>query len=146
MRLHEMPADPGRLQKPKRVGRGESSGSGKTSGRGAKGAQSRSGASKRKGFEGGQTPLTRRVPKRGFRNIFAQDVIAVNVERLNAFDEGTVVDPEGLKAKRIVRRRAEKIKILGSGELQKKLTVRAHAFSRAAREKIEAGGGACEVI
>ncbi|MGH9324840.1 MAG: 50S ribosomal protein L15 [Vicinamibacteria bacterium] len=129
-----------------RVGRGPGSGNGKTAGKGHKGAKSRSGYSRRRGFEGGQMPLIRRVPKRGFTNIFAQDVVTVNVGELDRFPEGTVVTPTLLLQHGVVRRAKRPVKILGDGELKKKLVVEAHAFSAGARAKIEAAGGRVEKL
>jgi large subunit ribosomal protein L15 len=129
-----------------RVGRGPGSGNGKTAGRGSKGAKSRSGYSRRRGFEGGQMPLIRRLPKRGFTNIFARDVATVNVGELNRFPEGTVVTPALLVQNGVVRKRHDAIKVLGDGELKKKLVVEAHAFSAGAKAKIEAAGGKAEEL
>jgi large subunit ribosomal protein L15 len=129
-----------------RVGRGPGSGKGKTAGRGSKGAKSRSGYSRRPGFEGGQMPLIRRVPKRGFTNIFAKSVATVNVGDLDRFPEGTVVNPALLVQHGVVRRRHDAVKVLGDGELKKKLVVEAHAFSASARAKIEAAGGKAEEL
>jgi large subunit ribosomal protein L15 len=139
------PAD-GAVRPRKRVGRGPGSGLGKTAGRGSKGAKSRSGYSRRRGFEGGQMPLIRRVPKRGFVNKFAKDVVVVNLSDLKDFPEGTVVTPELLLASRRIRRAGDLLKVLGDGELEKPLVVQAHAFSRSARAKIEASGGRVEVL
>ena len=122
------------------------SGLGKTSGKGHKGAKARSGGGKRPGFEGGQMPLYRRVPKRGFTNIFGTEYATVNVERLEAFENGAVVDAAALLEKKIIRRELDGVKILGGGELTKKLTVKAAKFSGSAKEKIEAAGGKAEVI
>ncbi len=146
IKLEELHGDLGARQKRKRVGRGESSGHGKTCGRGHKGAQSRSGGSKGKSFEGGQTPFARRIPARGFSNQpwEATPVAIVNVSDLNAFDDGATVDFQALTAARLVRPRAGGVKVLGNGELKKKLTVTADRFSQSAREKIEAAGGSCE--
>ena len=131
----------------RRVGRGIGSGSGKTSGRGHKGAKSRSGYSRRATYEGGQMPLFRRLPKRGFSNApFAQRVAVVNVEALNRFRKGTEVDPAILREAGLVKGRVDGIKILGRGDLEKALTVRAHAFSASARKKIAEAGGQVEVI
>ncbi len=138
----------GGTKKAKRVGRGTSSGHGKTSGRGHKGQKSRSGGGVRPGFEGGQMPLIRRMPKRGFTNIFAKQYAIVNVEDLNRFDENTIITPELLINEGVVKRSkaVDGIKVLGDGELNKKLTVKAHKFSKTAAEKIEAAGGKVEVI
>ncbi|GLG02615.1 50S ribosomal protein L15 [Alicyclobacillus hesperidum subsp. aegles] len=147
MQLHELKAQPGARRSKKRVGRGTSSGHGKTSTRGHKGQWARSGGGVRIGFEGGQTPLFRRLPKRGFNNSrFAKVYATVNVEALNDFPAGTVVTPELLLEQRLIREPLDGLKVLGTGELQVKLTVKAHAFSAAAKEKIEAAGGIAEVI
>ena len=147
MRLHDLKPRPGAKHRRKRLGQGESSGHGKTSGRGGKGQTARSGSSIRIGFEGGQMPLIRRIPKRGFNNArFATQFIAVNVGELNQFDDGTRVDEAALRAAGLANGRADGIKILGDGELSKKLTVNAHAFSASARAKIEAKGGTCEIV
>ena len=131
----------------KRVGRGPGSGNGKTAGRGNKGAQSRSGYSYKRGFEGGQMPLHRRVPKRGFNNIFRIEYEVVNLDQLEErFDAGTTVTPDALRAVGLVRVRTARIKVLARGDVSKKLTVRAHKFSGKAAEKIAAAGGAAEVI
>ena len=146
MKLHEIQAPPGANKRTKRVGRGPGSGHGKTSTRGHKGQKARSGGGVRPGFEGGQMPLIRRVPKRGFTNIFRVEVEIVNVAALNRFDDGTVVDIDTLKKAGMVRNRAANVKILGKGDLTKKLTVKATAFSKSAIEKIQAAGGATETI
>lgn len=148
MKIHELGKDPGRTQKRKRRGRGEASGLGKSSGHGTKGSQARSGRGKGYGgaFEGGQMPLIRRVPKRGFHNPFGVDYDVVNVIALNSFDDGAVVDIDALKKAGKVRARAERVKILGKGELTKKLTVKATAFSKGAMEKIRAAGGQAIVL
>ena len=129
-----------------RVGRGIGSKMGKTSGAGNKGQQSRRGYSRRRGFEGGQMPLHRRIPKRGFHNLFAVEYSVVNLEELNAFPEGETVTPELLRAHGFVRRATGPIKVLGDGELKNKLTVHAHAFSASAKEKITKAGGSFEVV
>jgi len=129
-----------------RVGRGIGSKLGKTAGRGNKGQKSRRGYSRRAGFEGGQMPLHRRVPKRGFRNPFGRDYAVVNVEMLNAFAPGESVTPEALVARRLVRQQRDGVKILGEGDLKVPLTVRAHAFSKSAQEKITRAGGKVEVL
>ncbi len=136
----------GAVRSRKRIGRGPGSGQGKTAGRGRKGAKSRSGYSLRRGFEGGQMPLIRRLPKRGFTNKFAKRIVTVNVRDLDIFDNGTVITPELLLASRRVRKLADGIKVLGDGELQKELVVHAHSFSRGAKAKIEAAGGRVEVL
>ncbi|WAH37409.1 50S ribosomal protein L15 [Alicyclobacillus dauci] len=147
MQLHELKAQPGARHTRKRVGRGTSSGMGKTSTRGHKGQWARSGGGVRPGFEGGQTPLFRRLPKRGFNNKrFAKQFATVNVEALNALEAGTVVTPELLLEQRIIREPLDGLKVLGTGDIQVKLTVKAHAFSTTAKEKIEAAGGSVEVI
>lgn len=146
MSLDSLKPAKGAVHKRFRVGRGPGSGNGKTAGRGSKGARSRSGYSRRPGFEGGQMPLIRRVPKRGFTNIFARDVARVNVGALNRFPEGTVVTPALLVQNGIVRKRHDAVKVLGDGELKKKLVVEAHAFSAAAKAKIEAAGGRAEEL
>ena len=146
MKLHELHPAEGSTASQKRLGRGAGSGLGKTSGKGHKGAKARSGGGKRPGFEGGQMPLYRRVPKRGFNNIFGTDYAAVNVERLEVFEDGAVVDAAALLEKKIIRKELAGVKILGVGELTKKLTVKAAKFSATAKEKIEAVGGKAEVI
>ena len=146
MKLHELHPAEGSTSAQKRLGRGSGSGLGKTSGKGHKGAKARSGGGKRPGFEGGQMPLYRRVPKRGFNNVFGTEYAEVNVERLEAFEDGAVVDAKALLEARIIRKELDGVKILGSGELTKKLTVKAAKFSASAREKIEAAGGKAEVI
>ena len=147
MRLHDLKPRPGAKHRRKRLGQGESSGHGKTSGRGGKGQTARSGSSIRPGFEGGQMPLIRRIPKRGFNNTrFATQFIAVNVSDLNKFEDGAKVDEAALQAVGLANGRASGVKILGDGELTKKLTVSVSAFSASAKAKIEAKGGICEVI
>ncbi|MCR1934498.1 50S ribosomal protein L15 [Clostridium tepidum] len=146
MKLHELRAAEGANKAPKRVGRGTGSGLGKTSGKGQKGQNSRSGGGVRPGFEGGQMPLYRRLPKRGFKNIFAKEYAAINLDRLNCFEDGTVVTPELLVEKRVVKKVKDGVKILGNGNIEKKLTVKAAKFSKSAIEKIEAAGGKVEVI
>ena len=146
MKLHELHPAEGSTSYPKRLGRGSGSGLGKTSGKGHKGAKARSGGGKRPGFEGGQMPLYRRVPKRGFNNIFGTEYAEVNIERLEAFEDGAVVDAKALLEARIIRKELDGVKILGAGELTKKLTVKAAKFSASAKEKIEAVGGKAEVI
>ena len=146
MRLHDLKPRPGAKHRRKRLGQGESSGHGKTSGRGGKGQTARSGSSIRIGFEGGQMPLIRRLPKRGFNN--ARHTVryhAVNLEALNQFENDTRVDEALLRARGLANGRFDGIKILGSGELAKKLIVSAHAFSASARSRIEAKGGTCEI-
>ncbi len=147
MRLHDLKPRPGAKHRRKRIGQGESSGHGKTSGRGGKGQTARSGSSIRIGFEGGQMPLIRRIPKRGFNNArHTVDYIPINVEALNHFENGTRVDEAILRKAGLANGPVKWIKILGSGELTRKLTVSAHAFSGSARSKIEAKGGTCEII
>ena len=146
MKLHELRPAEGSTAAQKRLGRGAGSGLGKTSGKGHKGAKARSGGGKRPGFEGGQMPLYRRVPKRGFTNVFGTEYAAVNVERLEVFEDGAVVDAAALLEKKIIRKELDGVKILGVGELTKKLTVKAAKFSATAKEKIEAVGGKAEVI
>ena len=146
MKLNQLSPAPGSVRESKRMGRGDGSGWGKTAGKGHKGQHARSGASIRPGFEGGQMPLQRRVPKRGFNNIFAAKAVAINVAALNVFENGAVVDAEALKAAGIVKNIENGVKILGNGKLDKKLTVKVSAFSESAKEKIEAAGGKTEVI
>jgi large subunit ribosomal protein L15 len=147
MQLHELKSNPGARRERKRVGRGTSSGMGKTSTRGHKGQWARSGGGVRPGFEGGQTPLFKRLPKRGFTNArFKKEFAVVNLSELNDFAEGTVVTPELLLETRKVRALKDGVKVLGNGELTVKLTVQAHKFSGSAKEKIEAAGGTAEVI
>lgn len=146
MKLHELSPAPGSVREVKRIGRGHGSGQGKTAGKGHKGQKARAGRGIRPGFEGGQMPLQRRVPKRGFNNIFATQYVILNVASLNAFEDGAVVDMEALKAAGLVKKGCDGLKVLGNGELQKKLTVKAAAFSEAAKAKIEAAGGKAEVI
>lgn len=147
LRLHNLSPAPGSRKDRKRIGRGRGSGSGKTSGRGTKGQNARSGSHSKPGFEGGQMPLARRVPKLpGFtprkRNVFS----IVNVADLERFEISAVVDPQALAAAGLIKKERERVKILGDGELSRSLTVRAHAFTGAARQKIEAAGGKAEVI
>jgi large subunit ribosomal protein L15 len=147
MKLHELKPAEGSKHTRKRVGRGIGSGNGKTAGRGHKGQNARSGGGVRLGFEGGQTPLFRRLPKRGFNNaVFATEYAEVNVSKLNKFEAGTVVTPELLKEAGIVKNLRDGVKILGNGEITVALTVQAQAFSKSAIEKIEAAGGKAEVI
>jgi large subunit ribosomal protein L15 len=146
MRLHTLKPNPGAKHRRKRLGQGESSGHGKTSGRGGKGQTARSGSSIRIGFEGGQMPLIRRIPKRGFNNArHTTRYVAVNLDDLNRFDEGARVDELALRTVGLANGKSAGVKILGSGELKKKLTVIASAFSESAKQKIEAKGGSCEV-
>ena len=146
MKLHELRAVPGATKAPKRKGRGTATGQGKTAGRGMNGQKSRSGGGVRPGFEGGQMPLYRRIPKRGFTNIWGTEYTAVNVSELNRFQAGTVVTPELLKETGLAKQVKDGIKILGNGTLEKNLTVQAQKFSKTAIEKIEAAGGKAEVI
>ena len=146
MKLHELQPAPGSRKERNRVGRGIGSGNGKTSGRGHKGQNARSGGGVRSGFEGGQTPLFRRLPKRGFTNIHRKEYAIVNLEALNRFENGTEVTPELLLETGVVSKLKAGIKVLGNGELTKKLTVKAHKFSASAKEAIEAAGGKTEVI
>ena len=146
MKLHELHPAEGSTTAAKRLGRGVGSGLGKTSGKGHKGAKARSGGGKRPGFEGGQMPLYRRVPKRGFTNIFGVDYAAVNVERLEVFEDGATVDAQALLDAGIIKKALAGIKIMGNGELTKKLNVKAAKFTASAKEKIEAVGGKAEVI
>ena len=145
MKLHELGPAAGSTTAPKRLGRGVGSGLGKTSGKGHKGAKARSGGGKRPGFEGGQMPLYRRVPKKGFTNIFRTEYATVNVGQLEVFDNGTVVTAAMLKEAKIIRKTLDGEKVLGNGELTKKLTVEAAKFTASAKEKIEALGGKAEV-
>ena len=146
MKLNELSPAYGSAQASYRKGRGPGSGNGKTAGKGHKGQNARSGGGVRPGFEGGQLPLYRKLPKRGFNNRFAVNYAIVNVEALNAFDNGAVVDAAALKAAKIVRKELDGIKILGNGELTKALTVKATVFSATAKEKIEAAGGKIEEV
>ena len=145
MNLHELQPAAGSVTAPKRLGRGVGSGLGKTSGKGHKGAKARSGGGKRPGFEGGQMPLTRRIPKRGFTNIFGKEYAIVNVSALNAFEDGAVVNAAALMEKGLIKKELDGVKILGGGELQKKLTVSVDKVTDSAKEKIEAIGGKVEV-
>ncbi len=146
MKLEELKSPPGANKSSKRVGRGIGSGHGKTSTRGHKGQKSRSGGGIRPGFEGGQMPLQRRIPKRGFTNIFKKEWSIVNVKDLNIFEDGTVVNNELLKQAGLIRKLNQDVKILGDGELEKKLTVQVAKVSQQAEEKITAKGGKVEVI
>ncbi len=146
MKLHELSPAPGSRTKPTRKGQGIGSGLGKTAGRGHKGQNARSGGGVRPGFEGGQMPLQRRMPKRGFYNRFGKEIIAINVDQLNRFENGDTVTPETLLAARIIKKVGDGVKILGNGELEKNLTVQVQAFSKSAEEKILAAGGKAEVI
>lgn len=147
MKLNELKYNEGSIKDTKRLGRGSSSGSGKTSGRGQKGQNSRSGGGVRAVFEGGQLPLYRRLPKRGFSNaLFKTEYAVINVSDLNKFEEGSVVTPELLKEMGIIKKQLSGVKVLGNGEITKKLTVKAQKFSDVAKEKIEAAGGKTEVM
>ena len=146
MKLHDLKPAVGATTAPKRLGRGVGSGLGKTSGKGHKGAKARSGGGKRPGFEGGQMPLTMRLPKRGFTNIFRKEYVAINVDRLEIFEDGMTVTPVELIQYGIIKNVEDGIKILGNGEITKKLTVQANKFSESAKQKIEAAGGKAEVI
>ena len=146
MKLHELHPAEGSTSAQKRLGRGSGSGLGKTSGKGHKGAKARSGGGKRPGFEGGQMPLYRRVPKRGFTNVFGTEYAEVNVERLEAFEDGATVTIDMLLEAGIIKKTLDGVKILGNGDLTKKLTVQANKFTAGAKEKIEKAGGKAEVI
>ena len=146
MRLNTLSPAEGAKHSAKRLGRGIGSGLGKTGGRGHKGQKSRTGGGVRRGFEGGQMPLYRRLPKRGFTNIFAKQIVSINVDRLNIFENGTVVTPELLLETRVISKVKDGVKILGNGTLEKSLTVQGCKMSKAAAEKIEAAGGKVEVM
>ena len=146
MKLHELSPAYGSAKASYRKGRGAGSGNGKTAGKGHKGQNARSGGGVRVGFEGGQLPLYRKLPKRGFKNRFAVNYAIVNVDALNKFENGAVVDLEALKAAKLVRKELDGVKILGNGELTKTLTVKATVFSATAKEKIEAAGGKIEEV
>lgn len=146
MKLHELRAPEGSTKAPKRKGRGTATGQGKTAGRGMNGQNSRSGGGTRPGFEGGQMPLYRRIPKRGFTNIWKKEWEIVNIEALNAFENGTEITPQLLIEAGLAKKTADGIKILGEGALEKSLSVKAHKFSKSAIEKIESAGGKAEVI
>ena len=146
MKLNELSPAAGSVKEAYRKGRGHGSGNGKTAGRGQKGQWARSGGGVRVGFEGGQMPLSRRIPKRGFNNIFAKPLEAINVSALDKFEDGAVVDAKALLEKGILSKCEYGVKILGNGSLEKQLIVRANAFSASAKEKIEAAGGKAEVI
>jgi len=145
MRLHDLAPAPGSRKNRKRKGRGVGSGLGKTAGRGTKGHKARSGGGVRPGFEGGQMPLHRRLPKRGFKNVFQTPVEIINVRDLNRFASGSVIDQEALFSAGLVTRRARQVKVLGQGDIQVPLTLKVTAASKSAREKIEAAGGSVEV-
>ena len=146
MKLHDLKPAVGATTAPKRLGRGTGSGLGKTSGKGHKGAKARSGGGKRPGFEGGQMPLTMRLPKRGFTNKWRTEYVAINVDRLEVLEDGQVVSPVELIEMGIIKKIEDGVKIMGNGELTKKLTVQANKFTASAKEKIEAAGGKAEVI
>lgn len=146
MNLSELRPAPGARTKPTRKGQGIGSGLGKTAGKGHKGQKARSGGGVRPGFEGGQMPLQRRFPKRGFTNIFKKQITAINLDQLNVFEAGTEVTPELLKEAGVIKKIGDGVKILGDGTLDKALTVKVHAFSKTAAEKIAAAGGKAEVI
>ena len=147
MKLHELSPAEGSKKAVKRIGRSPASGQGKTAGKGHKGQKARAGRGMRPGFEGGQMPLQRRIPKRGFNNIFAKEIAAVNVAALDkAFEDGAVVDVNALIEKGLVKKALDGVKILGNGEISKKLTVKVNAYSDSAKQKIEAAGGKAEVI
>ncbi len=145
MKLHELTPAEGSVKEAKRIGRGHGSGNGKTAGKGHKGQKARAGHGMRPGFEGGQMPLQRRIPKRGFNNIFAKEIVAVNVAALDVFDDGAVVDAAALKAKGIIKNADANVKILGNGNVSKKLDVKVSAYSKSAQEKITNAGGKAEV-
>lgn len=146
MKLHELGPAPGAKRERRRLGRGIGSGLGKTSGKGHKGQNARAGGGVRPGFEGGQMPLQRRIPKRGFNNVFKKKFDLINLDVLNRFDDGAEVTPELLYAHRLASPASDGVKVLGDGELTKKLTIKAHRFSKSAEEKISAMGGRVEVI
>ena len=146
MKLHELSPVDGSKKVAKRIGRGHGSGQGKTAGKGHKGQKARAGKGMRLGFEGGQMPLQRRIPKRGFNNIFAKKVVSVNVGTLNKFEDGAVVDIAALVEAGIVKNSFDAVKVLSNGDLTKKLTVKVSAYSEAAKAKIEAAGGKAEVV
>lgn len=146
MKLHELSPAVGSTHESKRIGRGHGSGNGKTAGKGHKGQKARAGHGQRPGFEGGQMPLQRRVPKRGFNNIFAKQVVAINLSALEAFENDATVDAAALAEKGIIKKADSTVKVLGNGKLTKKLTVKLNAFSESAAKKIEEVGGKAEVI
>ena len=146
MKLNELSPAAGSVKEAYRKGRGHGSGNGKTAGRGHKGQKARSGGGVRIGFEGGQMPLARRIPKRGFHNIFAKPLESVNISALNKFEDGAVVDAQALLDAHVLSKCTYGVKILGNGELTKKLTIKASAFSESAKAKIEAAGGKAEVV
>ena len=146
MKLNQLTATPGSTKERKRIGRGYGAGTGKTAGKGHRGQKARAGHGQRPGFEGGQMPMQRRLPKRGFNNIFAKEIVSINVGSLNKFEDGASVDAAALVEAGIIKKTCDGVKILSNGEPKKKLTVKANAFSQAAKEKIEAAGGKAEVI
>ncbi len=146
MKLHELSPAPGSVREAKRIGRGHGSGQGKTAGKGHKGQKARAGRGLQIGFEGGQMPLQRRIPKRGFNNIFATPYTIINLAALNRFEEGAVVDAEALLNAGIINKAPYGVKVLGNGKIEKALTVKVAAFSESAKAKIEAAGGKAEVI
>ena len=147
MKLHELAPAAGSNRPSKRVGRGPASGQGKTAGKGHKGQKARAGSGPRPGFEGGQMPLQRRIPKRGFNNIFRKEIAIVNISAIDEkFEAGAVVDVEALIAAGLVKKELDGVKVLGNGEITKKLTIKVNAFSAAAKEKIEAAGGEAVVL
>lgn len=146
MKLHDLSPAPGSTKEQKRIGRGHGSGQGKTAGKGHKGQKARAGRGMRPGFEGGQMPLQRRLPKRGFHNIFAKKIVAINISDLDRFEDGAVVDTKALLEAGVIHNSYDGVKVLGNGELSKKLTVQVAAYSDAAKSKIEAAGGKAEVI
>ena len=146
MKLHELSPAPGSVRDVKRIGRGHGSGNGKTAGKGHKGQKARAGRGIRAGFEGGQMPLHRRIPKRGFNNIFATPYTTINVAILNRFEDGAVVNTEALLNAGIIKKAPYGVKILGNGKIEKSLTVQVAAYSESAKAKIEAAGGKAEVI
>ena len=146
MKMHELAPALGSTKEAKRIGRGHGSGNGKTAGKGHKGQKARAGHGMRPGFEGGQMPLQRRVPKRGFNNIFAEEWVAINVSALEVFEDGSVVDVQALASKGIIKKANLPVKVLGNGKLTKKLEVKLNAYSASAAEKIANAGGKAEVI
>ncbi len=146
MKLHELSPAPGSVRDVKRIGRGHGSGQGKTAGKGHKGQKARAGRGMQIGFEGGQMPLQRRIPKRGFNNIFATPYTTINLTVLNRFEDGAVVDAQALLNAGIIKKAPNGVKVLGNGKIEKKLTVQVAAFSESAKAKIEAAGGKAEVI
>ena len=146
MKLHELRPAAGSKKAPKRIGRGTGSGLGRNAGKGEKGQNARSGGGVRPGFEGGQMPLYRRLPKRGFKNPFSKEFVCINLDRLNIFENGTEITPELLLERRVVSKVLDGVKILGNGTLEKNLTVKGCKFSKSAKEKIEAAGGKVEVM